>query len=133
MPGVTHRPAARLAPVLLALAACTAGPSPSAASPSAASPSVPADPVADVRQGPPRDPVEVCADGVAHWAGVDLVDGVDVGDYQQRGLSARQDGARRAIVEQGRAAGGLTRDQVRERARAACERLLADDPGPTGF
>ena len=119
---MTRRPAALLALALLT-AACTAAPTPS----------VPPDPLADVRQAPPRDPVEVCADGVAHWAQVDLAEGYDVGDYQQRGLSARQDGARRAIVEEGRAAGGLTAEQVRERARAACERSLADDPGPSGF
>jgi hypothetical protein len=124
---VTRRPAALLALALLT-AACTAAPAPSAPAPSVAP-----DPLADVRQAPPRDPVEVCADGVAHWAQVDLAEGYDVGDYQQRGLSARQDGARRAIVEEGRAAGGLTADQVRERARAACERSLADDPGPSGF
>lgn len=120
---MTRRRTALLAPVLLALAACTAAPLPAD----------PPDPLADVRQSPPRDPVEVCTDGVAHWAGVDLAEGFDVGDYQQRGLSARQDGARRAIVEEGRAAGGLTQEQVRERARAACERSLADDPGPSGF
>lgn len=119
---MTRRPVPLLA--LALLAACTAGPQ--------AAPT-PADPLADVRQAPPRDPVEVCADGVAHWAGVDLAEGYDVGDYQQRGLSARQDDVRRAIVEEGRAAGGLTAEQVRERARAACERSLADDPGPSGF
>lgn len=119
---MTRRPVPLLALVLLA--ACTTG--------QPAAPAPP-DPLADVRQAPPRDPVEVCTDGVAHWAGVDLADGFDVGDYQQRGLSARQDGARRAIVEEGRAAGGLTQEQVRERARAACERSLADDPGPSGF
>lgn len=117
--GATRRPAALLALALLA-AACTAAPPPP-------------DPLSDVRQAPTRDPVEVCADGVAHWAGVDLADGFDVGDYQQRGLSARQDAARRVIVEEGRAAGGLTAEQLRERARAACERSLADDPGPSGF
>lgn len=121
---MTRRPAALLVPALLALAACAATPSAVPAPP---------DPLADVRQAPPRDPVEVCADGVAHWAQVDLAEGYDVGDYQQRGLSARQDGARRAIVEEGRAAGGLTAEQVRGRARAACERSLADDPGPSGF
>ena len=122
---MTRRPAALLA--LALLTACTSAPSPSAP------PTAPPDPLADVRQAPQRDPVEVCTDGVAHWAGVDLADGFDVGDYQQRGLSARQDDARRAIVEEGRAAGGLTAQQVRERARAACERSLADDPGPSGF
>ena len=90
-------------------------------------------PLADVRTGPSADPLTACTNVVAHWAGVDLAGGFDVGDYQQRGLSARQDGARRAIVAEGRAAGGLTEPRIRERARVACEELLAEDPDPSGF
>ncbi len=86
-----------------------------------------------MRGGPAGDPLTVCIEGAAYWAGVDLDGGVDVGDYQQRGLSARQDGVRRDIVAQGRAEGGLTDDEVRARARASCEQLLAADPDPSGF
>lgn len=90
-------------------------------------------PLDDVRGSPPPDPVTVCTEGVAYWAGVDLAGGFDVGDYQQRGLSARQDLARREIVAAGRTAGGFTEQRIRERARAACEEMLAADPGPSGF
>lgn len=98
-----------------------------------APPPPPPSPLADVRGTPPADPVEVCAAGVAHWAGVDLAGGEDYGDYQQRALSARQDRLRAEIVRDGRAAGGATPEQVRGRARAGCEALLAADPGPSGF
>ncbi len=112
--------------ILLAAAALQAGLLAGCASPAPS-------PLDDVIARPPADPLTVCTNGVAHWAGVDLSGGFDVGDYQQRGLSARQDGARRDIVEAGRAAGGLTGEEIRGRARAACETLLAADPGPSGF
>ncbi len=93
----------------------------------------PPPPLAGVRGTPPADPVEVCTNGVVHWAEVDLAGGEDYGDYQQRALSARQDRLRAQIVRDGRAAGGFTGGQVRERARAGCEALLAADPDPSGF
>ena len=116
----------RRGPVALLLGAALAG---CAATPPAPPPS----PLADVRGTPPADPVEVCTNGVVHWAEVDLAGGEDYGDYQQRALSARQDRLRAQIVRDGRAAGGFTGEQVRERARAGCEELLAADPGPSGF
>ena len=96
-------------------------------------PPIPPSPLADVRGTPPADPVEVCTNGVVHWAEVDLADGEYYGDYQQRAMSVRQDRLRAEIVHAGRAAGGFTPEQVRERARAGCEALLAADPGPTGY
>ncbi len=107
-----------------ALAGCAAAPPP---------PPPPPDPLADVRGTPPADPVDVCTNGVVHWAEVDLAGGEDYGDYQQRALSARQDQLRAQIVRDGRAAGGFTPEQVRGRARAGCEALLAADPGPSGY
>lgn len=104
-----------------ALAACAAPPAP------------PPPPTADVRSAAPADPVDVCTNSVAHWAENDLADGEDYGDYQTRGLSARQDRLRAEIVGAGRAAGGFTPEQVRERARTGCEQMLAADPGPSGF
>ncbi len=115
--GAVHR--ARWVPVALLLAAVLTACGTSgarAAAPSAA----------------PPDPVDVCANGVAHRVEVDLADGEDYGDHQTRGLSARQDRLRARIVDAGRAAGGFTPEQVRERARAGCEEMLAADPGPSG-
>jgi hypothetical protein len=115
-----------LAPLLAAvLAACAAAEPP-------APPPRP-DPLADVRTRPPADPVDVCTNGVVHWAEVDLAGGEYYGDYQQRAMSVRQDQLRAEIVDAGRAAGGFTPEQVRGRARAGCEALLAADPGPSGY
>lgn len=105
-----------------ALAGCATAPPPS-----------PPDPLADVRGTPPADPVDVCTNGVVHWAELDLAGGEYYGDYQQRALSVRQDLLRAEIVDEGRAAGGFTPEQVRTRARAGCEALLAADPGPSGY
>lgn len=83
----------------------------------------------------PADPVDVCTNQIDYWAAVDLAgDADDPGfDYQHRALSARVDTALRRIVGQARAEGGAPPGVVRERARAACEQIIAEDPAPSGF
>lgn len=90
-------------------------------------------PVDPVRSTPPVDPVTACTSSVAYWAGVDVRDGFDVGDYQQRGLSGRQNTLRQEIVDRATAAGGATDREITDQARAGCEELIAADPDPSGF
>lgn len=94
-------------------------------------PSVPSTPVAAAAR---PDAVTACTAQLVYWAGEQLRGADDGGDYQHHGLTSEQNDALAAIVADAQARGpALPPDQVPRAARAACARLVAANPTPSGF
>ena len=75
-----------------------------------------------------------CTNQLVYWAGEQLRGADDGGDYQHHGLSSEQNDALTVIVEDAQAKGSaLPPDQVPREARAACTRIVAANPTPSGF
>ncbi len=75
---------------------------------------------------PPPDPAEVCARQLGYWAEQQLR-GADGGfDYQEMGLSSRQNDALQVVVDRARAQGPSA---VPALARAECRRLSTEPSG----
>lgn len=75
-----------------------------------------------------------CTNQLVYWAGEQLRGADDGGDYQHHGLSSEQNDALTVIVADAQAKGqALPPDQVPREARAACTRIVAANPTPSGF
>lgn len=80
------------------------------------------------------DPVTACTNQLVYWAGEQLRGVDDGGDYQHHGLSSEQNDALSRIVADAQAKGAaLPPGQVTDQSRAACERIVAANPTPSGF
>jgi hypothetical protein len=80
---------------------------------------------------PAPDPVTVCTNQLAYWAGEELRGAPDAGfDYQEMGLTHAQFDALDALVAQARAE-GLPPDRLAARARELCTTIAAE-PRSTG-
>ena len=114
--------------LLAALAGCTGGPGVPVGA-------APVGPTAQFPPVPQPDPVGVCTNQLAYWAGEQLRGAPDVGyDYQHMALTDQQALALRDLVDEARGA-ALPPDAVRTRARELCAGLVASSavtPSPSG-